>query len=1238
MSGVNLSSQANQALENINRNLQDGIFDGVSDAEVQQIATELKQLSAADANQVIQALSKSGKLEKFADEAMGAGVFDSGLSPADRQSLFNTLAGQVGGKEMAMVSNAFAKSNAGQVQEIAQSVSQHASPAAKLDYIQALAPRATDNQSRIDSGLGYVSTVAGDAEAKAIGTVLGSLKGNELGTAYTKLDQAQRDAVWKAAGQATSTSYGEYSDLSTSLPADGQKNLLNLFQSAQKITDPAQRGAMLSDGLQYLNRARHTDQVNAADIGKVSQQLIQTMDGKTIKSLSTDQAATLARNAAADGKALQTSLQHLLKLPASAQREVMLVSAFGATTPKQLASSPELRALTAQALGAAYAPGNATAVKNLQAALETDAGRKLIAAEGVAPGSRLWAVQTAMNKPAEMQRILAKAGDDPWSSAEVGKAYAQAGMTDKAQTWPQQAAAQPGQNLNNFIGSAMNAQPTIKVDAKNEASIRSQLAEGKLNAYAGDKSVAAVAAGVEIARKELNTDTPLIAVVPVQYSSKQTGPVDLPLFRVENAQGQSRFVDNTGRVYKDFADWEGNNKLPPGNMTYPAGGQLNAQGNNLVSKNTPDTVDSVGEHLWSWTKGAALVGGTIAGGIVIGAAIIGTGGTIVVIAGGVALASGGVMAIDGATNLADRAAHGQSVADLTDASVRGAWIDIASGTLPVVGKVAGSTAKLVNGTVRATDTVSDLGGNANRILRTTAAVETAANVGGRVIDGVGFVDQGTQLAQNWEKLSPQDRTMGLLQMGFYAGMGGASAAASRRNGMSFGEMFNVKAEYVRTKIQHGATQTIDPSSPGGARVDNGTGSNVQVSPSTRNFEAQIHRDIGVMVNQGERGLATLAKQHGLTHTPRPKTVAGNALLETEKFARLEAKAGELLNNPKLSTADRQHLEMVKYQAGVERNAWQKTLSQLDANPSQGRAHTDAPVEAPSLGRQLAESMTALPPLPANMTYVLPANSDVLHARGKPGFAQGTLQRWDADSGAWISTKTPVVQAQYTGSKETSNIGSGSVTVRDATSTQVVDLRAKVDQAVAARATYRQDFLALKAKVDSGQTLSASEVTQMKASYSGMIRSSENIGELGAVSAVLQQYPTAKLLTPSTNSVISSNAPTGSGKLDLVFEVPGAGKNGRSLIIVVEAKGGSADLGSRQVGDDRYQQGHPAYLDEQIRLSANYDPALNQTLSSARRSGNLEYYKAQTPIDANTGAGTVELRQFDLRNPNTPAPR
>ena len=47
-----------------------------------------------------------------------------------------------------------------------------------------------------------------------------------------------------------------------------------------------------------------------------------------------------------------------------------------------------------------------------------------------------------------------------------------------------------------------------------------------------------------------------MAVVPVTTSSRDSGIVQMPLFRVTDAGGQERFVDTEGRDYHDFEDSE----------------------------------------------------------------------------------------------------------------------------------------------------------------------------------------------------------------------------------------------------------------------------------------------------------------------------------------------------------------------------------------------------------------------------------------------------------------------------------------------------------------------------------------------------------------------------------------------------------------------------------------------------------------------------------------------------------
>jgi hypothetical protein len=71
--------------------------------------------------------------------------------------------------------------------------------------------------------------------------------------------------------------------------------------------------------------------------------------------------------------------------------------------------------------------------------------------------------------------------------------------------------------------------------------------------------------------EECKGKTPFaVVVLPIQLYSK--GKLySLSLFRIKLKEDKQRFVDNIGRVYKDFLDWKENNFLPPGKVCYPIG-------------------------------------------------------------------------------------------------------------------------------------------------------------------------------------------------------------------------------------------------------------------------------------------------------------------------------------------------------------------------------------------------------------------------------------------------------------------------------------------------------------------------------------------------------------------------------------------------------------------------------------------------------------------------------------------
>ncbi|WP_225672584.1 DUF4781 domain-containing protein [Bradyrhizobium hereditatis] len=126
------------------------------------------------------------------------------------------------------------------------------------------------------------------------------------------------------------------------------------------------------------------------------------------------------------------------------------------------------------------------------------------------------------------------------------------------------------------------------------AQAQAGVSRGELSLYASGEHAAAVRAVTDQIRAVGGADAQ-VTVLPVTYSSAETGPVQLPLFRVTSADGRERFVDNIGRAYDSFDDWRENNQLPPGSMTYPSGGHLTARPDGSVALqhgNTPKTVRS----------------------------------------------------------------------------------------------------------------------------------------------------------------------------------------------------------------------------------------------------------------------------------------------------------------------------------------------------------------------------------------------------------------------------------------------------------------------------------------------------------------------------------------------------------------------------------------------------------------------------------------------------------------------
>ncbi len=262
---------------------------------------------------------------------------------------------------------------------------------------------------------------------------------------------------------------------------------------------------------------------------------------------------------------------------------------------------------------------------------------------------------------------------------------------------------------------------------------------------------------------ESGVDEAAITVLPIQYSHESIGTVTYPLFRVEDADDPTavRFVDHQGRTYDDFDDWRNTNALQPGSMVWPEGGQLDGR---LVRGNTPSTADTPAERALQVVDTAALVGGTIAGGVVI----VGTGGLAVAVALGVVATSGAWQGARGAQALIDRAEHGQNWTDLSDPSVRSSWLAIGAGASTTLALGATAVARPLAAPIAA-------GAEGSRLAVPAAAAQRFFGLSAAAIDTAAAGDAALTLAANFDELSGADRLALIGQIGFW----GAGAIAAR---------------------------------------------------------------------------------------------------------------------------------------------------------------------------------------------------------------------------------------------------------------------------------------------------------------------------------------------------------------------------------------------------------------------------------------------------------------------------
>jgi len=188
-----------------------------------------------------------------------------------------------------------------------------------------------------------------------------------------------------------------------------------------------------------------------------------------------------------------------------------------------------------------------------------------------------------------------------------------------------------GTKLINELGTAMLFQPNHDPKTPGE---EAQINSGNWAFFQGKQLSSIEQVRSSIVKLSGGKEPVQVAALPVLLTDpKSKKSVQLPLFRVDSGEGKTLgFVDNLGRQYKTLADWKSQNKLPAGQLTYPASGHLTPGADglpNTVTEASHATIDTTMERVADWAEKI----GTVAGFVVGGAALICVGGVAIPIAG-----------------------------------------------------------------------------------------------------------------------------------------------------------------------------------------------------------------------------------------------------------------------------------------------------------------------------------------------------------------------------------------------------------------------------------------------------------------------------------------------------------------------------------------------------------------------------------------------------------------------------
>jgi hypothetical protein len=171
----------------------------------------------------------------------------------------------------------------------------------------------------------------------------------------------------------------------------------------------------------------------------------------------------------------------------------------------------------------------------------------------------------------------------------------------------------------------------------------------------------------------------------------------------------------------------------------------------------------------------------------------------------------------------DRASHGQSTTDLSDGEVRGMWLGMTADALSMF--AVGSALRLGKGGLSVVDDVGRVG--------------KALSIGAQYADTAAIGNSTVSLAQNWDRLTPQQQLASIGQLGFW----GMSTAVSARQAGGFENLYGAKSirdTFGGKEIPIAQSSTLNP---GDVNVSYGKGTpNVNHGGEVEPGNIQIHVD------------------------------------------------------------------------------------------------------------------------------------------------------------------------------------------------------------------------------------------------------------------------------------------------------------------------------------------------------------------------------------------------------------